>query len=132
MKCKYGDLKDGLIRDRLVLGVTNVETRKKLLSTPDLTLESAIVICRSEETARRTLRDIQSTADGVHGVRAKLQMKQWKPAEKKAHGQEMKAMTKPTGKYCGQTHAQGRKACPAYGQECRKCKKKPFRKGVSF
>ena len=84
------------------------------------------MVCRSEETARRTLRDIQSTADGVHGVRAKLQTKQWKPAEKKAHGQEMKAMTKPTCKYCGQTHAQGRKACPAYGQECRtrKCKKK--------
>ena len=27
-KCKYGDLKDGLIRDRLVLGVTNAEMRK--------------------------------------------------------------------------------------------------------
>ena len=36
-KCEFRDLKDSLIRDRIVLGVTD-HVRERLLRVPDLTL----------------------------------------------------------------------------------------------
>lgn len=43
--CEFGELKQGLIRDRLVSDENDPQIRKRLLSDPGLTLESAIIIC---------------------------------------------------------------------------------------
>ena len=37
--CNYGNLKDELVRDRLVVGIRDQELSKKLQLDPDLTLE---------------------------------------------------------------------------------------------
>ena len=42
-------LRDSLIRDRIVLGIKDEQTTKKLLRIRDLTLNRCIHICRSEE-----------------------------------------------------------------------------------
>jgi len=42
---QFQDLKDGLIRDRVVCGITCDRTRSRLLKEPDLTLQKAIDIC---------------------------------------------------------------------------------------
>ena len=41
LTCEFGDLKDSLIRDRIVGGVLSDELRGELLKNPDLTLQSA-------------------------------------------------------------------------------------------
>lgn len=40
--CEYGALRDELIRDKIVIGITNENTRRRLLREKDLTLASAI------------------------------------------------------------------------------------------
>ena len=44
-------MRDSLIRDRIVLGIKNEQTTKKLLRMRDLTLNRCIDVCRSEEVA---------------------------------------------------------------------------------
>lgn len=47
--CEYGTLRDQLIRDRLVLGITDEGARRRLLREKDLTLAMAVEICRAAE-----------------------------------------------------------------------------------
>ena len=42
-------LRDSLMRDRIVLGIKNEQTTKKLVRMRDLTLNQCIDVCRSEE-----------------------------------------------------------------------------------
>ena len=45
--CKYQALEDEMIRDRIVLGVRDNSTRKKLLQEKKLDLQKCIDICRT-------------------------------------------------------------------------------------
>lgn len=47
--CEYGQLKEELIRYRLVLGGSDESVRRHLLRQKDLTLASAVEICRAAE-----------------------------------------------------------------------------------
>ena len=46
--CNFGILQDNLLRDRVVLGIRENSTRKKLLAESKLTLEKCISICRAK------------------------------------------------------------------------------------
>ena len=50
--CDYGPLCDGLIRDRLVIGIKSHEVRKLLLCEKAPTLNTALDIIRAAETTR--------------------------------------------------------------------------------
>ena len=53
------------LRDRLVIGIRDDDTRHKLsLSTPPLTLEDAVQICRAEEAAKATQQDMPEAQVG--------------------------------------------------------------------
>ena len=47
LTCEFGDLKDSLIRDRIVGEVLLDELRGELLKKPDLTMQSAHDYCRT-------------------------------------------------------------------------------------
>ena len=47
--CELADLKDGLIRDRIVFGVNNDTVRARLFKESELSLENCIDICRAAE-----------------------------------------------------------------------------------
>ena len=51
--CQFGELKDEMIRDRLVCGITNNAVRKLLLREDDLTLTKAIHIGEVNELSDR-------------------------------------------------------------------------------
>lgn len=57
--CEYGALRDELIRDKIVIGITNENTRRRLLREKDLTLASAIEACRAAELSDRQLRSME-------------------------------------------------------------------------
>ena len=48
--CEFKDLKDSLIRNRIVCGIHCDKMLSRLLREPDLTLQKAIDICRANET----------------------------------------------------------------------------------
>lgn len=47
--CEFQELKNSLIRDPLVFGVTENQARKQLLRVPELTLDKALDIARAAE-----------------------------------------------------------------------------------
>ena len=47
--CEFGDLKEPLIRDRVVFGIQDNSVRERLLRDPGLTLQTAIEKVRSAE-----------------------------------------------------------------------------------
>ena len=51
LTCEFGDLRDSLIRDRIVEGVSSHKLRGELLKKPDLTLQTADDYCRTFEAA---------------------------------------------------------------------------------
>ncbi|GFO22595.1 30S ribosomal protein s7p [Plakobranchus ocellatus] len=57
--CNFCDcMKESLLRDRLVTGIRNPETRKKLLERRKLTLQDAVDICRATESSASQIKDM--------------------------------------------------------------------------
>ena len=57
--CDYGELKDSLTRDRIVVGINSTQLKEKMLQDKDLSLESAISRCKSAEMTHRQMQVIQ-------------------------------------------------------------------------
>jgi len=51
--CDFGAMEDSAVRDRIVMGIRDDATRRKLLQTRKLDLKGAIDICRASKTATR-------------------------------------------------------------------------------
>lgn len=75
--CEFEHLVDGLIRDRLVCGVSNNVVRDRLLRTDELTLAKAVQICEADEMSKTEGRQIEeankssSQVDVLSGQRAR-------------------------------------------------------------
>ena len=67
-RCEFADLKDGLIRDRIVCGITNDSVRARLLRESDLSLEKCVYICRASEIIAFQLKEL-TDEKSVHAVR---------------------------------------------------------------
>ena len=109
--CKYGTLESEMIRDRIVVGISRTEVKDRLLREPDLTLDSAITICRADEESRKGLDILQPKQQQSTSIDA-IQHKD-KPSYNKRP--QMEKCTR-----CGGRHG---KVCPAFGTKCAKCKK---------
>ena len=68
-------LHDSLIRDRIVLGIRDANTRKRLLRQSNLTLSKSIEIVKSEEVSSNQLRSIDQGGkrDEIHKIKASSQ-----------------------------------------------------------
>ena len=64
--CEFKDLKDSLIRDRIVFGIADNSVRERLLRVPDLTLNKALEIARAAEATQSQLKQTQN----LHEVNA--------------------------------------------------------------
>ena len=65
--CEFGTLRNSLIKDRIVLGVSNCKTRERLLRVQELTLEKALDVVRSAEMTEKQLQELESDPS-VHGI----------------------------------------------------------------
>ena len=61
--CEFENLKDGLIRDRVIFGIRNQALKERLLREASLTLKSAVDICRAAEFSRE---QVKSLTDSPH------------------------------------------------------------------
>ena len=112
--CEFGNLKNSLIRDRIVEGLASDETRARLLRERDLNLERCKEICRAAERASFHMKSMTDQSGKVDAVRANKSGK--KQRSKDGSGEKSRCS------YCGKTHE--RKNCPAYGKNCLKCGKR--------
>ncbi|XP_062589079.1 uncharacterized protein LOC134250729 [Saccostrea cucullata] len=112
--CEFGELRDSLIRHRIVYGIRSDTVCARLLREQELTLQSVIDICRAAEVSESQLREMGDEKN-VHAVRDKKQRYTQKDAQPQHKGQ---------CKYCGLDHRKGPDHCPAYGKSCNKCNQK--------
>lgn len=69
-QCEFQHLEDGLIRDRIVCGITDAGVRDRLLRTDDLTLDKAIKICQANELSNEEGRQIETVKTEKSGSAA--------------------------------------------------------------
>ena len=63
--CHFGDLKDSLIRDKIVIGIRDSKTQERLLRESDLSLDKALQICRASEEVKLQTQEIQGASGGM-------------------------------------------------------------------
>ena len=66
--CEFGTLKDSLIRDRIVCGMSSDALRKQLLKERDLTLHKAVQLWQIHESAERYSKEVSDQQE-VNAVR---------------------------------------------------------------
>ena len=120
--CKFGTLKDHLIRDRIVCGVRENAVRRKLLQESGLTLSKCVDICRAVEATSAQLKEMapsQQSSEVDRVVKAEPK----KPNSRKEKKKSPKDQLVEECKFCGHQHERNRVKCPAYGQICSSCGK---------
>ena len=128
--CKFGNLEDDMVRDRLVFGCKDSAARGRLFREKYCDLKKAIESLRISEATKEQLKKIgnKSTQDPVHFVRKEGKAVE-KPRKKPPGGSRMTQMSaKETSessecKYCSGQHEWINTKCPAYAKSCRKCGK---------
>ena len=128
--CNFGALRDSMIRDRIICGVSDSGLRERLLRVVDLDLEKCIQVCRATEVSKVQNKEIEPQAAGVsvHAVHSHKNSR--KPPPKSQKQQQQKQQQHPQNKqdissckYCGSRHVKGKRNCKAYGHQCGKCNK---------
>ncbi|XP_038139714.1 uncharacterized protein LOC119782701 [Cyprinodon tularosa] len=112
--CEFGNLRDSLVRDRIVCGTVDNALRERLLRETGLTLDKCVTMCRAAETTRAQAKELRRDETTVHAVH-KEQMRKKTFTKQKEKSAEFKC-----GK-CAGTHKP--KSCPAYGKSCNNCGK---------
>lgn len=132
--CQFEGLKMSLIRDRIIVGISNQQLRERLLGE-EYDFDKVVKLCRSVETGKQRAQEMSTPAE-VNWVSKPNRNKTSNsrgPASLPSHSQgtpPAQQMTKhpqpsqPSTKnidcrYCGYKHPM--RQCPAYGQQCTEC-----------
>ena len=133
--CNYPDLvRDDLIRDRIVQGISDNNLRKRLLREKGLTLAGTVDMCRGDEATQRQAKGIAgSTPDNPITINAVKQGRGGRTKQPHHGGRSQQPnpdrKPHPTSiqatqcKFCGRQHQMSKKYCPAVGAKCHKCGK---------
>ena len=119
--CNCGT-KDSLIRDRIILGVSDIELRKILLHERNLTLEKCIDIAKAHESTTTQLKALSK--DDTQGIHKLSISKHHRKAPKDAHKPRTNSQMLKCCLFCAQQHVRKKEMCPAWGKTCTKCKRK--------
>ena len=122
--CTCPLMSDSLIRDRIVLGIRNEDSRKYLLQERKLDLKKCIDICRTPESASTHLQVIQAENLKKFIALAKQKM----TGRRTDHPTHLldKSNSQPRKlkcKLCSKTHVMKMELCAAWGRRCSVCGK---------
>ena len=133
--CEYAELKDSLIRDRIVVGVTDDKLSDNLQSKSDLTLDRAVQLCRQAES-RKQNRDIvrgetqRTQVDHLRSTASYREKKGTSTTGKSKSAQSNPHPSQDTAcQWCGKERHK-RSNCPAKDTICANCKKQGHYKAV--
>jgi len=134
LKNENGELTktDSLIRDRIIVGISDEPTRRRLLQQKKLTLAEAVDACKATEATSRRLRTMTGVAASAE-VDALRQSASSAPSQTSGRRRRPVSKSRDRGRreksnerrctYCDCQHGAQKESCPAYGQTCRKCGK---------
>ena len=125
--CEYGALHYEMIRDRLVVGLSDSRLSEKLQLIADLTLDKALVRVRQEESVKKQQSIIRGCEHGGEGpvispAIAAVQGERYKP--QKARQRWKSKVGSISCAWCGLSPDHDRQRCPARDAECRRCGRK--------
>ncbi|XP_035226360.1 uncharacterized protein LOC118198719 [Stegodyphus dumicola] len=122
--CEFAEQENGLIRDRIVLGIRDRSLTERLLRESNLGLEKAIEIVRAAETSKEQLRNMKDDPATVNSVKKyrKQQHQSKQSVPPKLSSQQKQSALEYDCKKCGRRHKY--RDCPAFGKTCAKCKVK--------
>lgn len=121
--CEFGEIKDSLIRDRIICGINDSELKNRLLREGNLTLEKCVSMCKTEELARSQVKAIEEevkveavmTSTSRECTRRQTEREQLGATSNQAiNFQQQRKCTK-----CNRYHKF--RQCPAFGKRCNKC-----------
>ncbi|KAJ8018324.1 hypothetical protein HOLleu_43750 [Holothuria leucospilota] len=105
--CEFGPLRDDLIRDRIVCGIRDDNVKPRLLKEVNLTLQSALYICRASEVAFTQMKTLSSEkAVWVAAAKSTRSRPTSKPGKDTSH--------KSLCGRCGNKHHRSEEDCPAW------------------
>ena len=128
--CKFAELKNSLIRDKIVIGICDKKTQERLLRESELSLEKALQICRAAEEIKIQTDEMAGSSEStkkIDHVHSKSQRPS-KESNKHSHRPNSKQVERsnrslPDRKRqclkCLKYHDPAK--CPAYNQKCHKC-----------
>ena len=125
--CQYGELRNEMIRDRIVVGLHDSSLSEKLQLKADLTLEKAITSTRQRELVKKQQKVVR--AEDTLSTIAVLILcgKKDKPVISRPVSKQYHKMNPVTSRdicnRCGKCSHVGRQQCPAREAICRKCHK---------
>lgn len=120
-KCQFGELKDELIRDRVVVGMTDSRTSEAMQLKSDLTLQIAIEMARQSERQHAENKIIRNREVPINFMKSN-RSKQHNQKQQKIHQQSTQAKDNSSKicYFCNNSY-HIRDVCPAKDVECRKC-----------
>ncbi|KAL4710634.1 hypothetical protein ACJJTC_003270 [Scirpophaga incertulas] len=118
--CNFGELKNRLIRDRIVAGIIDSRLRDRLLRETDLTMEKCIMICKSAEIISEQTQRFQ-TSESVHPVYKKKSLSQKIELGRCTTNNNQNEYRRKSFvcSRCGGQHPKMK--CPAFNKRCSKC-----------
>ncbi|XP_069106252.1 uncharacterized protein [Argopecten irradians] len=130
--CEFGDLKDGILRDKIAEGIRSDALRARLLRESDLSLQKCIDLCKAAsmtEKHMKTLALAESKEQDIDNIRSRGKVRgnsrnsgRGGPSRKATPGDRQSRQTSNTCSYCAMVHRGN--LSPARGQTCRKCGKR--------
>ena len=135
-RCNYGALHDEMVRDRIVVGISNSSLSEKLQMDADLTLTTAVAKVRQAEEVKKqqtllrgdtspTGRKPEIPVGAVQQSRrgGRFIRKPGSAPNKSSHSHSQSQTTTSCTR-CGRTPPHDRQSCPARDAICRKCSKR--------
>ena len=123
--CDFGELRDELVRDRLVTCTKDLGAQARMLREPKLTLNKAIDMCCASEQAKIQIKKISGgEQEAVNYTSRDKSNSHYQQGRKQTYVSEHTKRKPPniTCHFCGTTHA--KQNCPAFGATCKACGKR--------
>jgi len=122
--CEYGDLRDELLRDRLVVGIRDTALSERLQLNADLTLEVAKKAIRQKEAVKEQHKQLAPQRE--HLVEYVNKHAPRRPQRHKGGATQQSRVSTAANKCgrCGRRKHQGNEQCPARNVICHNCKKR--------
>jgi hypothetical protein len=136
--CDFGALKDDLVRDRIIFGVSSTKLREKLLQVgKDLKMDRCITMCQEFEYSVSQMKMFNKDTSQVHALsmsdnsksrtysrgntQSRTVRQHGRTESRPEHTGNQQARGTCCGR-CGGSHTEDQR-CPAKGTQCRKCSK---------
>ncbi|KAM7284258.1 uncharacterized protein ISCGN_001355 [Ixodes scapularis] len=124
--CDYGNVKEELIKDCLVVGLIDVKLSERLHLDSELTLETAITKARNSEVVKQQQRKIRGgdqATPAVNEVRKNRRKETRKPPIQASYQDKNKTEAGHC-RWCGGARDHTKVHCPATKKTCNHCGKK--------